>query len=170
MENLAANNYDDKLNYILKYYTPTEDGKIYSERRGKYLAGYKPEAGYDYHTVKIKGTLHFVLAHRLVAYYFIHNPNQYPVVNHLDGDKFNNCVKNLDWTTYQGNTQHSYDVGLRKSKFSSTRVFTEEDVKFIRLSKLEGKKRKEVIEKFPHVGESTFEDVWYNNTYKEITV
>ena len=48
--------------------------------------------------------------HRLVAQTFIENPDNLPIVNHLDGDKQNNHVSNLEWTTVSGNTKHGYDV------------------------------------------------------------
>lgn len=48
--------------------------------------------------------------HRLVAETFIANPDNLPIVNHLDGDKQNNHVSNLEWTTVSGNTKHGYDV------------------------------------------------------------
>ena len=50
--------------------------------------------------------------HRLVGKAFIANPNNLPIINHLDGDKSNCRYDNLEWCTYYDNHQHARDTGL----------------------------------------------------------
>jgi len=54
--------------------------------------------------------------HRLLAIYFIPNPNNLPQVNHIDGNKLNNSLDNLEWCSSSENIQHMYDLGLKTYK------------------------------------------------------
>lgn len=54
--------------------------------------------------------------HRLVAEAYIPNPDNLPEVNHIDGNKLNNCVDNLEWVTPSQNRQHAYNTGLKKAE------------------------------------------------------
>lgn len=89
-------------------------GRKVNSRWGKYrtvktriLATFITKEGYE--TVDIARQKKF-LVHRLVAQAFIPNPENKPCVNHLDGDKTNNHVSNLEWCTYQENERHSFNV------------------------------------------------------------
>jgi len=52
------------------------------------------------------------LVHRLVAIAFIPNPNDYPMINHIDGISNNNCIDNLEWCDSNHNVNHAFDNGL----------------------------------------------------------
>ena len=51
---------------------------------------------------------------RLVAQHFLPNPDNLPEVNHIDGNKENNHVSNLEWTDRSRNVKHSFDTGLKR--------------------------------------------------------
>lgn len=55
--------------------------------------------------------------HRLVAEAFLFNPNDYPQVNHEDGDKQNNCVDNLSWCNNSINQRHAFEHGLKRHMY-----------------------------------------------------
>lgn len=61
------------------------------------------------------GKVKHILIHRLIAETFIPNPLNKPCVNHIDGNKQNNGIDNLEWCTYSENTIHSYIILKRKA-------------------------------------------------------
>lgn len=71
--------------------------------------------------------------HRLVAQAFVPNPDNKPFVNHIDGNKQNNCAENLEWVTHAENCQHAYDTGLRISGYKrDDAALTDEQVRELR--------------------------------------
>ena len=110
-------------------YEITEDGKIICLPRkkkninGSFITkqyetfGHKNSKGYMVINLtsddkNIKKTN--VLIHRIVAEAFIPNPNNYPYVNHKDGNKSNNKVDNLEWCNNSMNQLHAFENGLQK--------------------------------------------------------
>lgn len=74
--------------------------------------------------VKLKrdGKNYYKRVHRLIAEHFLPNPNNLPQVNHIDGDKTNNNISNLEWVDNKSNTKHGYDNNLYHSKRRSIKV------------------------------------------------
>lgn len=68
--------------------------------------------------------------HRLVALAFLSNPNNYPCINHIDSNKQNNNVNNLEWCSYSYNIKYGYDNGYHKpiTKTSQSRVIKQYDL------------------------------------------
>ena len=92
------NNYDF---IALKHVS--SDGYYYPKLRGK--------KGY----YKCFGQTDTYLVHRAVAEAFIPNPQKLPCVNHIDGNKENNIISNLEWVTHKQNSQHAVKTGLISS-------------------------------------------------------
>jgi hypothetical protein len=89
-------------------YHVSNHGRVYSDCSQRTLRCYINKHGYVVFTIKDKK----YKAHRLVAKAFIDNPSNRPVVNHIDGCKFNNHVSNLEWTDHDGNFLHAVITGL----------------------------------------------------------
>ena len=63
---------------------------------------------------KLDGTWTSQPVHRLIALAFIENPENKTCVNHIDNNRLNNCVENLEWVTPKENVYHSYKFGNRQ--------------------------------------------------------
>lgn len=77
------------------------------------------KSGYEYIKLSKDGIYSYHRVHRLVADNFIENKENKPQVNHIDGDKLNNNVSNLEWNTSKENIQHSFRTGLQVNKKGS---------------------------------------------------
>ena len=110
--------------YNNKYYI-TKDGKVYisnyrntgvaKEMKPRIISGYyslgleNPNSTVENRRQKI----HKI--HRLLAEHFIPNPENKPCVNHIDGNKLNNSLDNLEWATISENTKHAYANKLERN-------------------------------------------------------
>ena len=96
-------------------YSVSNYGRVRNNKTGYIL---KPlEVGFGYVVVELwnKNGPKSKKIHRLVAEAFLPNPDKKPQVNHIDGNKKNNRLDNLEWVTASENMKHSYDSKIRVS-------------------------------------------------------
>lgn len=109
------------------------------------------------------------LVHRLVAETFIPNPENKPEVNHINGDKTDNRVENLEWVTHSENMRHAFNTGLKKSAqgvASPRSKFTEEQVLYIR-NNPDGMNTIQLSKMFS-VSSQTISDIQQDKTYRTV--
>ena len=107
-----------KLKFNPKYITSNKGFVISLVREFHLLNIRRDKNGYTHYYIRdlSTGKRKDFKGHRLVAEYFIDNPNNYPIVNHIDGNKANNHIENLEWCTHSQNNIHAYKNGLNRSK------------------------------------------------------
>lgn len=81
-------------------------GKIRNIKTGIVLKPQLHSAGYLMHALYGHGKKKFLLLHRIIATAFIDNPDEKPCVNHIDENKLNNDLSNLEWCTKRENNVH----------------------------------------------------------------
>ncbi len=87
-----------------KGYQISNYGRVWSEKSQKYLSLIPNNIGYlQVKMIANNGKRKNELVHRLVALAFIDNPDKKPEVNHIDRNKTNNTVENLEWVTHGEN-------------------------------------------------------------------
>lgn len=125
-----------------EYFQVSNFGNVYSKRTNKVLKQTVSRKGYSSISTRIggrNGKCYNLRIHRLVAEAFIPNPDVKDQVNHIDGDKLNNHVDNLEWNTQFENMQHAFRLGLMDlSKLEinniNSRLISDEDVNFIKVN------------------------------------
>ena len=93
-------------------YTKAKDDEII-HRKEFLLKGFINKKGYKQVTLyDDNGKPKTLRVHKLVAITFIENENNLPQINHIDGNKLNNEVSNLEWISNYDNMQHAIKNGL----------------------------------------------------------
>ena len=94
-----------------------DEFNIYNIRTNKKLTPYIGTDGYYQVVRRIeKNKTYHARVHTIFAHCFIDNPNNYKYVNHIDSNKLNNSLDNLEWCTNSYNVQHGWDSGNRTHK------------------------------------------------------
>ncbi len=149
----------------LNDYEVTREGQVINKHTGHTLKPKHNTTHYCY--VRIGGKNYLI--HRLVAEKYIPNPENKPQVNHKDGNKDNNHVDNLEWTTAKENKTHAVDHELVASgtQIVHSRL-TEEDVRFIRANAKKTMKIKDLAAKY-HVSVRTISNIVNHRTWNHIS-
>ena len=88
-------------------YAVTSCGKVWSHRNECFLKPRATKGGYLYVSLHKDGKVKKYYIHRLVAEAYIPNQDNLPQVDHINEDKTNNCVNNLQWITNRDNCRKS---------------------------------------------------------------
>lgn len=96
-----------------KDYRIYSSGDIYSIKRSIFLR-HSNDRGYKCVSLCKNGTSKKFKVYRILAECFIKNPLKLSCVNHMDGDKLNNNLSNLEWCTNEHNVNHAHRTGLMK--------------------------------------------------------
>lgn len=89
---------------------------FHRERKVKQLKAVLNSRNFLVVSLPVKGTFKVFPLHRLVAEHFIFNYDNLPQVNHIDGNRHNNRVDNLEWCTFEENMEHALKNNLMKRK------------------------------------------------------
>ncbi|QFP93465.1 UNVERIFIED_ORG: hypothetical protein Xoosp15_200 [Xanthomonas phage Xoo-sp15] len=124
-------------------YLVSNQGGVHSVRSNKVLKFGRSGRGGCYYKVDLcnNGEKKTCLVHRLVAETFITNEGNKEQVNHIDGNKLNNCVDNLEWCTREENQQHAWETGLHVHTREVVRNNGKKNIE-----KFNGEKRRKVVQ------------------------
>lgn len=153
-------------------YSIEKDGRVYSHTAKKYMKTSFDKDGYI--TVNLRnnqnGYSHFAI-HRLlmIAYKPILNMENM-TVDHIDGNKYNNILENLQWVTASENTHLAHITGLNKSHGEShgrAKITEQEARKIIELLEL-GYSYDEILKEIPNnnLTKKIISKIKYNETWK----
>ena len=90
------------------YYQVSTKGNVRSVRNRRILKQSVNNGGYPMVSISVDGKHEMKTVHRLMAITFLDNPEKLRDVNHIDGNKKNNTIENLEWVKHGDNIKHSY--------------------------------------------------------------
>ena len=149
-----------------------EDGSVWSDISQRMLKPFTNPDGYLLVDLHHNKKSYYRMIHRLVAIYYIPNPNNLPIVNHKDGVKTNPNVTNLEWCTAKENTQHAWRTGLIKARYGEDNPanrYSEEKIHQVCHLLEEGKLSYREISKVTGVGITTIYDIRKRGKWKQIS-
>lgn len=153
------------------FYEISNLGNLRNSRTKKVLKLNKNHNGYLNYvaTLGSREKIKAITIHRAVMCTFVPNPDNLPQINHIDGNKTNNKLENLEWCTASENMQHAIKNNLNVSlqKINSKRKkLSEDDVTKIKEMRKKGIPYRKIAGKF-NVSHVCIIDVCKNRTYKK---
>ena len=127
-------------------YKVSNTGKVWGSYRNKLIAQETIWCGYKRVGLQKDKVYKHALVHRLVAEAFLPKPAGMTEINHIDEDKSNNCVDNLEWTTRKGNMNHGT---VQQRRFAKLANDPRQSKPILQMT-LDG----EVINEFPSINEA----------------
>ena len=103
------------LNGFEKKYKITNDGRIYSDYLGDFIKPFYTKGGYVRVKLNYGDRSKKFMVHRLVAMAFIPNPDNKSIVDHINRNRADNRVENLQWVTTQENCKLAVERGSKDS-------------------------------------------------------
>lgn len=96
-------------------------GRLRNEQTKRFLKG-GINKGYHFYSLYFKGKQYVLYTHRAVAEYFIPNPNNLPIVHHIDGNRLNNIYTNLQWISVKNHNDTIQEQKKEYAKSVSPRI------------------------------------------------
>lgn len=158
--------------HITKNYLVDEAGNLYNAKTLKKKAQFVNRDGYKVVDIYVNNKATRYTMHRIVAIAFIPNPENKPCVNHIDGDKQNNRVSNLEWVTYSENTKHAFAINLIKPRLgeeNNQATITEAQAHEICDLMQQGFRNKEIRERMVGVSKDVIEFIRYRKTWTHVS-
>ncbi|ETB71295.1 MULTISPECIES: HNH endonuclease signature motif containing protein [Bacillus] len=150
-------------------YGITNHSRVVNLRRMTLVKTKKDREGYVKVTLYRDGKAVGRRVHRLVALHFIPNPNNLPQVNHIDGDKSNPSIDNLEWVTPKENAQHASKHGLLcvGESHPSSKI-TEQQARSILQEYQSGKSVSEIRKAHSYASKSIVEKICWRHRWKHL--
>lgn len=174
LDDLPGEKWRDVVGYE-EFYKVSNCGRVKSVRFGKenILNACVSRKGYLQVHLRKNGSGKSFEVHKLVALAFLPKPDGEFEIDHIDGDKSNNRVDNLEWVTHGENLRRAYERGLRfpmSGSHHKLSKLTDDDVRYIRANYIPGHCEfgaRPLARRF-NVSKSTIERIIYGEAYKNV--
>lgn len=165
--------HDEVIRYLdepLNLYFITNKGRVVNSVTNKILKPKITANGYWQITFQINGKRYEERVHRILAKSFIPNPDNKPHVNHIDGDKLNYSLDNLEWVTPKENAIHASENGLLPvgEKAGGSKI-SEKQAMMIINALNNGERNRDIVKKYHFATRSIVEKIRNETKWKHLT-